>query len=429
MLGEFAVLLGAMLVAMALGMPVFLCLMLAILAYGAAYWPKVPLEIAAQGFLQGIDNYGLLAIPFFFLVGEILNAGGLGRRLVNAATAVAGHIRGGLSHVNVLVSMVFAGISGSAIADASAVGSLMIPAMKRSGYPGPYAAAITAAAATIGPIIPPSIPFVLYAFFSQTSVSDLFLAGIVPGVLMGVFLLAASFLIARRRGYPASQWVGWGAVTKAVVDTAPALALPVLVVAGIVAGMATVTEIGALAAVYAAAVSLINREITLRGLWQATCRAGMESCRVLIVLSVAGAFMWIIGNMNLARGLAEGLMRVSSDPTTILALIAIFLLIAGCFLDPVTILLVFVPMFMPAIRLVGIDPIHFGVVAVFATTFGLLTPPVGFLIYLTAAQAQASSTAVVRELMVFIVALAVLLVLLVLFPAFSTALPNAIAGR
>ena len=174
-------------------------------------------------------------------------------------------MRGGLSHVNVLVSMVFAGISGSAIADASAVGSLMIPAMKRAGYPGPYAAAITAAAATIGPIIPPSIPFVLYAFYSQTSVKELFLAGIAPGLLMGVFLLVATDSIGRRRNYPSSAWLGWGVVARALVETAPALILPIFVVVGIVAGVATVTEIGALAALYAAAISLLNREITLAG--------------------------------------------------------------------------------------------------------------------------------------------------------------------
>ncbi|MCL4744419.1 MAG: TRAP transporter large permease [Burkholderiaceae bacterium] len=429
MLGEFTVLLGAMLVALALGMPVFLCLALSIVAYAAVYWPKLPPEIIVQGFLQGVDSYSLLAIPFFFLVGEILNVGGIGRRLVDVATAIAGHIRGGLSHVNVLVSMVFAGISGSAIADASAVGSLMIPAMKRAGYPGPYSAAVTAAAATMGPIIPPSIPFVLYAFFSQTSVSDLFLAGIVPGLLMGVFLLAATVVIGVRRNYPSSPWPGWRLVTRALVYAAPAVVLPILIVAGVVSGVATVTEIGALAALYAAAISLVNREITLAGLWRATCRAGMESCRVLIVLSVAGTFIWIMGNMNLAQGLASALMRISGDPLVILALIAIFLLVVGCFLDPVTILLVFVPMFMPVVRLIGVDPIHFGVVAVFAMSLGLLTPPVGFLIYLTAAQAQASSSDVIRELVVFIAAQMAMLGFLVAFPALSTALPNMLAGR
>lgn len=429
MAGEFAVLLGAMLIALALGMPVFLCLALSIVTYGAVYWPKLPPEIIVQGFLQGVDNYGLLAIPFFFLVGEILNVGGIGRRLVEVATAIAGHVRGGLSHVNVLVSMVFAGISGSAIADASAVGSLMIPAMKRSGYPGPYSAAITAAAATIGPIIPPSIPFVLYAFFSQTSVSDLFLAGIVPGLLMGVFLLAATVVIGVRRNYASSPWPGWRFVMRSIARTAPALVLPVFVVAGVVSGVATVTEIGALGALYAAAISMLNRELTLVSLWTAICRAGMESCRVLIVLSVAGTFMWIMGNMNLARGLAQGLMTISRDPLVILTLIALFLLVAGCLLDPVTILLVFVPMFMPVVRLSGIDPIQFGVVVVFATSLGLLTPPVGFLIYLTAAQAEASSAEVIRELWVFIAALTVLLALLVAFPALSTALPGLLAGK
>ena len=215
MIGELALLFGVMIGLLLLGLPIFFAIGAAGAAYAVVFAPKVPLMVIGQRFVNGLDSYDFAAIPFFFLAGEIMNRGGISARLLRFARAAIGHIRGGLSHVNVLASMVFAGVSGSAAADASAIGSVMIPAMKREGYPAAYAASVTAASATIGPMIPPSIPLVIYALFAQQSVGQMFLAGVLPGLGMGLLLLGASIWISRRRGYPSRPWQGWGELVRA----------------------------------------------------------------------------------------------------------------------------------------------------------------------------------------------------------------------
>ena len=429
MIAELLVLFGVLLTALFIGIPVFLSMATAAAAYVIVFWPKVPTAIVAQGFVQGLDSYNFAAIVFFFLVGEVMNQGGISQRLLRFARALVGHVRGGLSHVNILASMVFAGVSGSAAADAAAIGSVMIPAMKKEGYSPAYAAAVTAASATIGPIIPPSIPLVVFGLFALTSIGKLFLGGVIPGVLMGVFLLVASYVISRRRNYPASRWAGWREIIAAGSSLLLALVMPVLVVFGLVSGVATVTEIGAVAVVYAVVVSVfVYRELDLAGLWQAFIKAGSDAGKVLAIISIAGLFIWIVGNMGLARALAGWVGGQTGDPMLVLAIFAAVLLVAGTILEPVTILVVLVPLMIPTANAVGIDLTQFGVVAVLATLLGLITPPVGFLIFLTGAQAEARVLDVVRELVPFIIALLLLLATLVVFPALTTFLPNLLLG-
>jgi len=428
-IGELIVLFGVMLTGLFIGVPVFLSMAAAGAAYTIVFWPKVPTAIVAQGFVQGLDSYNFTAIVFFFLVGEVMNQGGISQRLLRFARALVGHVRGGLSHVNILASMVFAGVSGSAAADAAAIGSVMIPAMKKEGYPPGYAAAVTAASATIGPIIPPSIPLVVFGLFALTSIGKLFLGGVIPGVLMGVFLLVASYIISRRRNYPASDWAGWSEIFSAAGSSLLALVMPVLVVFGLVSGVATVTEIGAIAAVYAIIVSmLVYRELSLSGLWGAIIKAGADATKVLAIISIAGLFIWIVANMGLARAIATWIGGQTGDPLLVLAIFAAVLLIAGTILEPVTILVVIVPLMIPTANSVGIDLTQFGVVAVLATLIGLVTPPVGFLIYLTGAQAEASVISVIRELVPFIFALLLLLAAIIIFPPLTTYLPNLLLG-
>jgi tripartite ATP-independent transporter DctM subunit len=428
-IAELAVLFGVLLAGLALGLPVFLAMAASAAAYTIAFWPKVPEAVVAQGFVQGLDSYNFTAILFFFLVGEIMNAGGISERLLRLARACIGHIKGGLSHVNILASMVFAGVSGSAAADAAAIGSVMIPAMKREGYPAAYAAAVTAASATIGPIIPPSIPLVVFGLFALTSVGKLFLGGIIPGLLMGLFLLVASYVISRRRNYPAGAWAGQGELWAALRASLLALLMPVLVVVGLIGGVASVTEIGAVACIYAIAVSVfVYRQLDLPGLWRAFGKAGIDAAKVLAIISVAGLYIWIVGNMGLARVLAGWIGDLSGDPMLVLALFAAALLIAGTVLEPVTILVVLVPLMIPTANAVGLDLTQFGVVAVLATLLGLITPPVGFLIYLTAAQAEADVYSEVRELLPFIAALVLLLAALVVVPGLTLWLPALLIG-
>lgn len=429
MIVELTVLFGVMLLGLGLGVPVFFAMGLASAAYALAFWPKLPVMVIGQGFVQGLDSYNYAAIAFFFLAGEIMNTGGISRRLLDLARAAVGHIRGGLSHVNILASMVFAGVSGSAVADASAIGSVMVPAMRREGYTPAYAAAVTAASATIGPVIPPSIPLVVFGLFSGASIGKLFLAGVIPGLLMGAFLLAASYLISLRRNYPATAWQGWGRLARTAGDAVLALLMPVIVVVGLVGGIATTTELGAVAAVYAIVVSVgVYRDLDISGLWRSICRAALDACRVLVIISVAGIFLWIVANMGLAGALAGAVTQFSDDPALVLAAIAILLLVLGMVLEPVTLLVVVVPILTPAALAVGIDVVQLGVVAVLATLIGLITPPVGFLIYLSAAQAEARAGAVVAELTPFLSALLLLLACLVLFPSWTLWLPGLFFG-
>lgn len=429
MIWELALLFGVMLGVLLLGMPIFFAIGLAGAVYALVFAPKVPLMIIGQRFVNGLDSYDFAAIPFFFLAGEIMNQGGISRRLLRFARAMIGHIRGGLSHVNVMASMVFAGVSGSAAADASAIGSVMIPAMKQENYPPAYAASVTAASATIGPMIPPSIPLVVYALFAKQSVGQMFVAALLPGLAMGLVLLAASVWISRRRGYPSRPWQGWGELVRAGGSSLLALALPVIVVVGLVGGAATTTEIGAIAAAYAILVTtLAYRELSLAALWAAICNAAIDSCRVLIIIAVAGIFTYIVANMGLARSLAQIATAASSDPAIVLAAIMLILLVLGTVLEPVTLLVVIVPILVPTAHAVGIDPIQLGIVAVLATLVGLITPPVGFLIYLTAAQAQVRAGPVIRELSPFVLVLILLLVALVFIPGLSLWLPRLVFG-
>ncbi|NIS67660.1 MAG: TRAP transporter large permease subunit [Proteobacteria bacterium] len=425
MIAELVVLFGVMLAFMALGIPVFISMALAEAAYVIAFWPKVPIMVVAQGFIQGLNNYHFAAIVFFFLAGEIMNAGGITDRLLRFTRACFGHIPGSLSHVNILASMVFAGVSGSAMADASAIGSIIIPAMKREGYSGAYSAAVTSASATIGPVIPPSIPLVLFGLFAMTSIGRLFIAGIIPGILMGVFLLIASYLISRARNYPATAWVGFVELLRATMSSILALIMPLIVVVGLVGGVATVSEVGAVAAAYAVIVSMfIYRELSLGKLWQVMCKVGSDGAKVLIIVSIAGLFIWIIGNMGVARLLAGWIGSLTSDPRLILALMAMALLIGGTVLDPVTLFAVFVPIMVPTAAVASINLTQLGVVAVLATMLGLITPPVGMLVFLTSAQATAPAHHVFKELIPFLGALLLLLVALIVFPQLSLWLPD-----
>ncbi|MBU0463097.1 MAG: TRAP transporter large permease [Proteobacteria bacterium] len=425
MINELSVLFGTMLIFMVAGVPVFFCMAIAEIAYIAVFWPKVPLMVVAQGFVLGLNNYHFAAIVFFFLAGEIMNSGGITKRLLRFTGACFGHIHGGLSHVNILASMVFAGVSGSSMADASSIGAIMVPAMKREGYSGAYAAAVTAASATIGPVIPPSIPLVLFGLFAMTPISRLFIAGVIPGILMGVFLLITSYLISRARKYPATAWVGFNELAKSMLGSLAALIMPLIIIVGLVGGIATVTEVGAIAAAYALIVSmLIYRELNIGKLWQIFCKVGIDAAKILIIVSIAGLFIWIIGNMGVARVLSTWIGSITSDPTLVLALMAVVLLIGGTVMDPVTLFAVFVPIMVPTAAAVGINYTHMGVVAVLSTMLGLITPPVGMLVFLTSTQAEAPVHHVFKELIPFLGALFLLLGALIIFPQLSLWLPE-----
>lgn len=420
-----ALLFGVFLATLLLGAPVALAMALAVGTYAIAFPAALPDIVLIQTFMQGLDNTAFTAIPYFFLAGAIMNLGGMSARLMRLARAALSHLRGGLSHANIGASVVFAGVSGSAVADAAAVGSVMIPAMRREGYPGAYAAAVTAASATIGLVIPPSIPMVIFGLFTGADIGALFLGGVVPGLAMGVFLIAASMILSARRGYPRTAWQGWGELAAATRGAAFALAMPVLVVGGLTLGFATTAEIGAVAALYAALVSwAIYREATLADLWRACMGAAVDSARVLIIVAISGGFVWIIASLGVAGDMAAAIEATGLQGRMLLLLIAVVLLALGTVLEPITLLVVVVPLMVPAALAGGIDLIHLGIVSILAAAIGLVTPPVGILLYVTAAQAEARALDVIAETLPFVGALLLLLLVVVAVPGLTTWLPG-----
>lgn len=422
---QLLVLLVPMFLLMALGVPIFLSMGITCLAFILAF--DLPITILAQSYVRGLANYDFLALPFFFLAGDLMNTGGITVRLLNFSKALVGHIRGGLSHVTIVTSMIFAGVSGSAVADAAAVGSVLIPAMKRGGYPGSYAAAVAAAAGTIGPIIPPSIPLVIYGLYSQISIGKLFLGGATPGILMGVYLIIASIIISRRRGYPADQRATLMHVLRSSLDAVLALMMPVIILGGIITGIVTATESAVLAVSYGLILGcFVYRDTKARDLPLILGKAMINSGTVLIIIATTGVFCWIIANMGLGDALVRGLLSISGNKWVLLGVINIFFLIWGCFLDPVTALLIVIPILIPLAQKVGIDLIHFGVVTVLNLMIGLVTPPVGVIVYLTSSMAQEKVEVVFKESVPFLIALLLVLIMSTYLPGIVTWLPNLI---
>ncbi len=414
----------------ALGVPVAFAMGLASTVFILVAPGQIPLEVLPQRMIAGMDSFSLLAIPFFYLAGELMNAGGITQRLVAVSQAFVGHFRGGLSHVVVLSNMLMAGVSGSAVADCAATGSVLIPAMKRAGYGAAYSSALTAAAATIGPIIPPSIPMIVLGILTNLSIGRLFLGGAVPGILMGLYLMATSYLISRRRGYQPAPRATWAERGRAAWSAGFALLMPAVVLGGIVAGVMTPTEAGAVAALYALLVGLfVYRGMALRDLPRVLGRAASGAAVVLLILSASYVFGWLLANMRVGDAIVATVQGISTERWVVLLVINVFFLAWGMVLDPVPALIILVPMFLPLIQKAGIDPIHFGVMVVLNLMIGLVTPPVGFLVYLTASLGEVPIGQVFKEALPFIAALLVVLALTTYVPPLVLWLPNLLMGR
>ncbi|MBU2982819.1 TRAP transporter large permease [Lentibacter algarum] len=419
---------GVLLFLVCMGVPVFLSMAGAAVTY-ALVTGTVPSMILAQSLVQGVNSYIFVAIPFFFLAGEIISRAGIGARLFKFAGTLVGHRQGGLSHVNVLTNVSFAGVSGSAVADAAAISGIITPAMREAGYPAPYACAITAAGATIGPILPPSIPMLIYALFTGASVTQLFMSGIVPAFLMAGGLIVLGAFIASRRGFPTGPRASWGDVRTAAVSASLGLAMPVIVVAGLRLGLATATEIGALLVLYASIIGLFfYRSVGVSDLWQCLVEAARASAGLLVIVASAGSFVWILATAGLGQAVADFIVAQDLNAQLLLLLVVLLTLILGMMLDPITILVLLGPLLLPTVTAVGIDVVHFGVVLILSTVIGLLTPPVGVILYLVSAQAGVSPVAVMREMAPMLAVLISVLLLVALFPLFSVGFAQWVIG-
>lgn len=412
--------------AAALGIPVVFALGLSNIVLIALM--DFPFTILPSRMISGMNSFPLLAIPFFMFVGEVMNRGGIARRLVKLADVFVGGITGGLGHVNILASMFFGGISGSAIADTAAIGGLMVPSMVQQRYPASYSAAVTASSAVIGIIIPPSIPFILFGIVTGTSIARLFLGGIIPGIIVGLALMVTTYFTSRRHGFgriDRSQRFSIRAVAGALVDVWPGLTLPLIIVGGILGGVFTATEAGAAAAVVALCLGLFYyREITLRDLPGILLATVKTTAIVLFLCGMAMVSAWLLTRARVPVSLANLLTGVTEARLPVLLLCNLLLFLIGFVMDLTPAILILAPILTPVMARIGIDPVYFGVIMCINLGIGLVTPPVGTVLYVASGVANVTMSQLVRALLPFLSTLAAVLILLILFPDLVTAIPG-----
>lgn len=371
------------------------------------------------------EHYGLMAIPFFYLAGSIMMVGGLTQRLIDFSRTIIGHVTGSLSLINVIASMVFAGVSGSCVADTSAIGSVLIPAMKKDGYPAAYSAAVTGATSTIGHIIPPSIPMILIGVLVELPIGNLFLAGAIPGLLLGFSMLTYCYIVGIKRGYPKTEKrASLKAMIRALFEGLLVLVMPGIVVGGVVFGIVTVTETGILAVIYALVLSMFYKEITLAKFADLIRETAQSVSNLLMIIATAGFFGWVMVNTGVGDDLVDLILTISTNKFAVLSMLILFLLLIGCVLDVLAMIFIFIPVMIPLVEKVGIDPFHFSAVFVLALGIALLTPPMGLILYLVKEMSESSLSDVLKETFPFLVVQFAVLLLVAYVPMLSTWLPN-----
>ena len=416
-----AVFLFALLGSMALGVPIAF----ALLACGVAlmiHLGTFDTQILAQNLLEGVNNYPLMAVPFFMLAGELMNAGGLSRRIVNVAEALVGHVRGGLGYVAILACLIVASISGSAVADTAAVAALLIPMMRSSGYNVPRASGLIAAGGIIAPIIPPSIPIVVFGVAAQLSITKLFMAGIFPGIMMGVTLALTWWLCAKKeKNITTGRQFSAQAFGRALIDGVWALILPGVIIGGMKFGVFTPTEAAVVAVVYALFVGLfVYRELKIPEIPRLMLVATKTSSTVMFLVAAALVSAWLITIADIPAQTAELLEPFLGNKILLMAMIMILVFVVGTALDLMPTVLILTPILMPVVRQAGIDPIYFGVMFIMCNAIGLLTPPVGTVLNVVASVAKLRLDDVIKGVWPFLLAQTILLFLFVLFPQLIT---------
>jgi C4-dicarboxylate transporter DctM subunit len=390
----------------------------------------IPLTLVPQQMYGGADSTVLQAVPFFLLAGVLMEQGGISRRLVNLAHAMVGSLRGGLAVVSVLASMFFAGISGSAAADSAAVGSVMIPAMERRGYARDFSAALIACAGTIGTMIPPSIPMIIYGVATGTSIGALFIAGAVPGVLMGLALIAHCIAVSRRRGYAGEPTSGSGGLWRSGREALPALLMPIIVVGGILGGVFTPTEAAAVAVFYSLLLGrAVYRELRWRDIPAALVQTGVATGVVMFIIATSTLFSWILARQAIPARLAAAFMSVSDDPTVFLLMANVLLLLVGTVMETVPSIIIFAPVLLPLVKQLGIDPVFFGVLMVVNLSLGLASPPSGATLFVSTAIAGERLGRVARAVWPLLASMVAILLLLTFVPSLVLLLPRLIYGR
>jgi len=416
-------LVGILLLLVFLGFPVCFAIGLTSLLY--ILKEGMVLITIPQRMVAGIDTFVFLAVPFFILAGNLMNTGGVTMRIFRFANSVVGFIPGGLGHANVVASIIFAGMSGAAIADAGGLGTIEIEAMKEQGYDPEFSAAVTAASSTIGPIFPPSIPMILFGAMAGVSVGKLFLAGAVPGILMAMALMIMIYIYSKVRKYPVSSKLDFqeiaGSFRKAILP----LFTPVIILGGILLGVFTPTEAAIVASAYSFVLGfLVYREIRLADMPKILLKTALTTTVVLFIISTSSIYGWLLCNEQVPQTVAKTLFTITENPQLILLILVGFLIVIGCFIETAAALIILVPVLTPLVTNLGIDPVHFGLVMVFALMVGLCTPPVGIVLYTISDIANIKFERVVSATLPFLIPLFIVLLLVTFFPQFSLFLPN-----
>lgn len=386
-------------------------------------------SVIVQNMIRGVNSFTIMAVPFFMLAGEIMNEGGISKRIVRFASSLLGHIKGSLGYVSILTGMLFAGVSGSALADTAAVGSVLYPLMKSEGYHEERSVDLICAAGTIGPIIPPSIPFILYGVMGQVSIIQLFEAGMIPGILIGGALGIVWWFYTRNKdSYSSSRVFLWREVAAATRDAIWSLLLPVIIMGGILTGIATPTESAVVACVYAIFISLfVYRELKWKAFPRVLLAAAKSTAIVFLVIGSATSVAYFISTARIPGMISEALLNVSDNKYVIILLINIILLVIGCVMDLTPALLIMTPIFLPIIKQFGLSPVWFGVVITVNLCIGLLTPPVGTVLYVGCGISKKSISQLSRAMVPYILAMLVILLLISYVPGIVTLIPDLLA--
>ena len=420
------ILFPALFLLLALGLPVAFAMAIAVFA-AISLASTYPHLVVVKEMFSGLDSFPLLAVPFFILASEIMTGGAVTQAILRLAQSLVGHMRGGLGHANVISSAMFAGISGSALADAAGPGTMMIRMMEKGGYDRPYAGALTIASAVVGPIIPPSITMIIYAMQDQqVSVGSLFMAGVLPGLLITLMVLVANAQVSRRRNYASGEPMPpLAEIVKIAIYAVPALLLIVLIVGGIRFGVFTPTEASVIAVFYALLVGMfVYRSLRLRDLPGIVLRAALTSGAVLLILGAARAFAWVLIIEGVPQFLAETIISWDLSPIAFLLAVNVLLLVFGLFMDPLPGVMILVPILAPISLALGIDPNHFAIIVIVNLTLGLTTPPVGSLIFVVSSTVGLKPSTLIREMPPFFLALAAALLTITFVPFLSTWLPK-----
>jgi len=410
------------------GLPLFTAMLATALAGFLYVGDLSQLRLMVQQFYGGMEPFSLLAIPYFILAGELMGNAGLTSRLLRFAEALVGHLKGGLGYVTVVASIIFAGVNGSAAADASAVGSIMIPAMKKGGYPGSYAAGLTAGSSLIGPIIPPSIFMILFGSMTKTNVGALFMAGVIPGLLLGVAFMVMHRISAARLNLPrVNTHFSWLQLLRATGGAVTALAAPGIIIGGILFGFMTPTESGAVASLYVLLVGLLwTRELTLAGVLRALSNTVRLTSVIFVVMGAATIVGWILAAEQVPQAIAPVILQYATTPTMVLLLISVIIFVVGMFMEEIAALVLLTPVFAPLAAAAGIDPLHFGIVMTLNITIALITPPMGACVYIVSSVGNVSLEKMFRHIWPFVLVALACQLALILVPSISLWLPRAL---